>query len=108
MKRQKTKPTATAAPAPVVVATGQIAVAVAAPEEAAPRYTQMQMRTAIETALATVPFSPPMSMAYCENLRDALRPALPGCLLEVCVRGNSLDVGAWCGRVTCTVSTSLA
>lgn len=69
--------------------------------------THEEVQTAIETALGTVVFEPPVSVEYCAAVRDVLRPALPGATLDVFHRHRELEVQARLGAVTCVVTLPL-
>lgn len=61
--------------------------------------TPAQLRTAIEAALGAVPFTPPLGLAFCVAVRDALRALAPVAQLDVYHRRNELVVEAREGDV---------
>ncbi len=56
--------------------------------------TRGDLRVAIETALGSVPFTPPVSIAYCEAVRDILIQLVPGAAIDVYHRNRDLVVRA--------------
>jgi len=50
--------------------------------------THAELRAAVEQAVGSVAFSPPVSIAYCEQVRDALRKTAPGAQIEAYFRGR--------------------
>lgn len=59
--------------------------------------TSADLRSAIERVLGTVPYTPPVSVKYCECVRDALRKEAPGVELDVYHRHTDLVVEASLG-----------
>lgn len=52
--------------------------------------TEGEIRGAIDSALGTVPFEPPVTPAYCSAVRETLRPLVPGAVLDVFFREGTL------------------
>ncbi len=66
---------------------------------------QATLRTSLERALAGVAFARPVTIADLEALRDALRAALPGALLDVIERVQHVDVIASCAGTLHTAAS---
>lgn len=60
--------------------------------------TVAELRVAVESVLGTVPFSPPVSIAYCQSVVDALHTAVPGAKVEAYHRIKDLVVEARLGK----------
>lgn len=68
--------------------------------------TEPVMRDVIQVSLNTVTFTG-LTVDYCTALRDAIRPQLPGVVLEAFYRGRELVVDARHGKVVCCVKLQL-
>lgn len=69
--------------------------------------THAEIQELVEGALATVPFNPPVDVAYCTAVRDELRKALPKATLEVFHRHREFVVDVRIGAVVCKVTLPL-
>lgn len=61
---------------------------------------KVRVREAVESALGSVPFDPPISVEYCAAVRDAIRAALPSASIDVFHRLTELVVDVRVGDVT--------
>jgi hypothetical protein len=61
-------------------------------------YTVAQLHTAIEAALGSVPFTPPLNVAYTASVKVELARRVPGAVLDVYFTPAKLIVEARSGR----------
>ncbi|HWJ41563.1 MAG TPA: hypothetical protein VNT29_10525 [Candidatus Limnocylindrales bacterium] len=59
--------------------------------------TAIDLRQTIEAVLASVPFSPPVTLAYCSTVMCELKRQLPDGIYDVYSRGADFVVAARCG-----------
>lgn len=70
--------------------------------------TQREVRDAIDAALGSVAFEPPVSIEYCVDVRAALRTNLPAAAIDVFHRKQlELVVHVRVDGVECTVTLPL-
>lgn len=70
--------------------------------------THAEVRSHVEAVLGSVPFMPPVTVAYCTTVRDELRKRLPDAKLEAYHRIRELVVGARQGAVEFELVVRLA
>lgn len=69
--------------------------------------TDADLRTAIEATLGSVPYTPPLSVAYTEAVKDDLAKRTPGATLDVYFTPSRFQVEARLGDARSIYSLNL-